>query len=821
MTQPEPPVQDKRVGEAREPAPPSFGRELLDEVLRVARPRGTDPVTHVAELPPQSASPVDWPEWILPELRDHLVDRGITRPYSHQVATAEHAHRGEHVVVSTGTASGKSLGYQLPALSDLARSPRATALYLAPTKALGQDQLESLAALVDAVPALRDIAPATYDGDTPPEARRFIREHSRWIVSNPDMLHLSILGRHGSWTRLLRNLAYVVVDECHSYRGVFGSNVALILRRLDRLARALGASPTFVLASATTADPGEAASRLVGHPVSAVIRDGSPQGGRTVALWEPGLVPNSRGEAGAPVRRAASTDASRIMAALLRQGAHTIAFVRSRAGAESLALRTRDLLSDVGAPTPSDDPWGSDPLDLGLSPAESRDLASRVAAYRAGYLASERRALEKALGDGTLMGVASTSALELGVDISGLDAVISAGFPGTRASFWQQAGRAGRRGQGSLVVLVARDDPLDTYLVHHPEALLGKPVEATVTDPENPVLLDGQLRCAVAEYPMTFAEAERWGATAVLESLAERGLVRRRRAGWYPGVDEGDSHPDVDIRGTGGAQVTIVDGTTGKILGSIDTGRARTQVHPGALYLHMGESYVVDELDLDDKVAIVRPEDPGWTTSAREKVSLDLIDELETLDAGPVQAAFCEVEVTTTVVEFERKDRHGQIIEVAPLDLPSQTLRTKAVMYTVTPKLLRIAGIAEADVPGSLHAAEHAAIGLLPLVATCDRWDIGGLSTDVHPDTGLPTVFVYDGYAGGAGFAERGFRRLATWLSATREAIASCECESGCPSCVQSPKCGNGNNPLDKAGAVRLLAEVAGCLRDAGAEPEG
>ena len=314
---------------------------------------------------------------------------------------------------------------------------------------------------------------------------------------------------------------------------------------------------------------------------------------------------------------------------------------------------------------------------------------------------------------------------------------------------------------------------------------------------------------------MTHAEAEAWDAVGVLESLAERGLVRRRRAGWYPGVDEGDPHPEVDIRGTGGAQVTIVDGSDGRILGSIDTGRARTQVHPGALYLHMGESFVVDELDLVDNVAIVRPEDPEWTTSAREKVSLDLIDELETRDAGPVQASLCEVEVTTQVVEFERRDRYGQILEVAPLDLPPQTLVTKAVMYTVTPKLLRTAGIEEADVPGSLHAAEHAAIGLLPLVATCDRWDIGGLSTDLHPDTGLPTVFVYDGYAGGAGFAERGFRRLATWLAATREAISSCECESGCPSCVQSPKCGNGNNPLDKAGAVRLLQEVVGCLRDA------
>lgn len=812
------------------PGSPTFGRELLDEVLAASQFPGGDPVTHVAELPPSSAVIEQWPTWALPELVEHWKQHGIVAPYAHQVQVAEHARAGQDVVVCTGTASGKSLGYQLPALTDLARSPRATCLYLAPTKALGQDQLESLARLVDAVPALGDIIPATYDGDTPTEARRFIRERSRWIVSNPDMLHLSILGRHTAWTRLLRNLHYIVVDECHSYRGVFGSNVALILRRLDRLARSLGASPTFVLASATTADPAAAASRLVGREVVAVTEDGSPQGGRTVALWEPGLMPGTLGENGAPLRRPASADAAQIMASLLRQGARTITFVRSRAGAESLALRTKELLvdgrrgflpdRDASVPaTAVEDPWGSDPVPAGGVTAPSAadvDLAGRVAAYRAGYLASERRALEKALGDGTLMGVASTSALELGVDISGLDAVVSAGFPGTRASFWQQAGRAGRRGQGSLVVLVARDDPLDTYLVHHPAALLGRPVEATVTDPTNPVLLDGQLRCAVAEYPMTHAEAEAWQAVPVLESLAARGLVRRRRAGWYPGVDEGDPHPEVDIRGTGGAQVMIVDGTDGRILGTIDTGRARTQVHPGALYLHMGESYVVDDLDLEDKVAIVRPEDPGWTTTAREQISLDVLEELETLDAGPVQAALCQVEVTTQVVEYERRNRRGEILEVAPLDLPPTTLVTKAVLYTVTDRLLRTAGIAAADVPGALHAAEHAAIGLLPLVATCDRWDIGGLSTDLHPDTGLPSVFVYDGYAGGAGFAERGFRMLATWLAATGAAIESCECESGCPSCVQSPKCGNGNDPLDKAGALALLREVVGCLRAAG-----
>ncbi len=771
----------------------TYGRELLEHLLdRV--PLDSSPVTHVTDLPAREAGYADWPEWADPGLVEVLRARGVEQPWAHQVATAEHAHAGRHVVVATGTASGKSLGYQLPGLSSLAGDRNASVLYLAPTKALGQDQLSAVISLVDAVPSLAHVAPASYDGDTPTDARRWIRENSRWIVTNPDMLHLSVLGRARQWTRVLRGLRYVVVDECHSYRGVFGSNVALVLRRLDRLARALGAEPTFILASATTSDAGAAATTLVGRPCVEVTTDASPQGGRTVALWEPPLMDGITGENGAPVRRPAPVEASTLMAGLVAEGARTLTFVRSRAGAESTALRARERLIE----------------EHGVRGAE---LASRIAAYRAGYLAEDRRALERGLAEGELVGVASTSALELGVDISGLDAVVSAGFPGTIASFWQQAGRAGRRGQGALVVLVARDDPLDTYLVHHPAALLSRPVEATVTDPRNPVLLAGQLRCAVSERPMSHEEAAEWGATAVLEDLAEAGLVRRRPAGWYPVADDSVPHGEVDIRGTGGSEVVIVDATDGRMLGTIDSVRARSQVHPGALYLHQGESFVVDELSLEDGLALCRPEVPEWTTSAREQVSIDLVESLETVDAGPVTLSLAEVEVTTRVTGYQRRLRGGEILDVVPLDLPETTLATRAVVYTLTPQLLRVAGLEEADWPGALHAAEHAAIGLLPLVATCDRWDIGGVSTALHPDTGLPTVFVYDGYAGGAGFAERGFRRAPTWLGATLDAIRSCECESGCPSCIQSPKCGNGNDPLSKPGAVRLLTEVVGQLR--------
>lgn len=771
----------------------TYGCELLGHLLETL-PRDRSPLTHAADLPARQARFDPWPEWAHPGLVDVLRERGLERPWAHQAATAEHAYAGRDVVVATGTASGKSLGYQLPALSALAADRNACVLYLAPTKALGQDQLASVISLVDEVSDLAHVAPASYDGDTPTDARRFIRENARWIVTNPDMLHLSVLGRSRQWTRILRGLRFVVVDECHSYRGVFGSNVALVLRRLDRLARALGADPTYVLASATTSDPGAAATTLIGRECVEVTDDASPQGGRTVALWEPPLMEGLAGENGAPVRRPAPVEASGLMAGLVAEGARTLTFVRSRAGAESTALRAREqLASEYGT--------------------RGRELAGRIAAYRAGYLADDRRQLERGLAEGDLVGVASTSALELGVDISGLDAVVSAGFPGTIASFWQQAGRAGRRGQGALVVLVARDDPLDTYLVHHPEALLGRPVEATVTDPRNPVLLAGQLRCAVSERPMTHAEAEQWGGTAVLEALAADGLVRRRPAGWYPAADDHAPHAEVDIRGSGGAEVVIVDAVDGRMLGTIDAVRARSQVHPGAVYLHQGESFVVDELDLDDGLALCHPEEPEWTTSAREQVSIDLVETLETVEAGPVTLSWAEVEVTTRVTGYQRRLRGGEILDVPPLDLPATTLATRAVVYTLTPQLLRVAGLEEADWPGALHAAEHAAIGLLPLVATCDRWDIGGVSTALHADTGLPTVFVYDGYAGGAGFAERGFRRAVPWLRATLESIRACGCESGCPSCIQSPKCGNGNDPLSKQGAVTLLTEVVGQLR--------
>lgn len=766
----------------------SFGSELLAAALAGT---ATDerPLRHVAELPPRSGRPHDWPAWAEPDVVKAFADRGIAAPWSHQFAAADLAYAGRHVVVSTGTASGKSLAYQLPVLNALATDPRARVLYLSPTKALGHDQLRAAHALTAAIPRLHEpgfaVAPTAYDGDSPAEVRRFARERSRWLFSNPDMIHLSILRNHARWAVLLRGLRFVVVDECHYYRGVFGSNVAMVLRRLLRLCARYSSVPTVIFASATTDSPGATATELIGLPVQEVTKDGSPQGARTVALWEPALRTDLVGENGAPVRRSAGAEAARVMADLIAEGAQTLTFVRSRRAAELTALGAQARLDDI-AP----------------------ELSRTVASYRAGYLAEDRTALERALAEGRLRGLATTNALELGVDIAGLDAVVLAGFPGTVASFWQQAGRCGRRGQGALVVLIARDDPLDTYLVHNPAALLDKPVERVVIDPTNPYILGPQLLCAATELPLGEAEVRELGATDVADGLVDDGLLRRRSGKYFPAPGL-EPHAAVDIRGSTGGQIVIVEADTGRLLGSTDVGRAPASVHPGAVYLHQGESYVVDSLDTEEGIAFVHAEDPGYATFAREITDIVVTGTGERLAFGPVTLGLVPVRVTHRVVGYLRRLLSGEVIDFIELDMPEHTLATTSVMYTITEDALLRNGIDGTRIPGSLHAAEHAAIGLLPLVASCDRGDIGGLSTAVGPGPdGLPSVFVYDGYPGGAGFAERGFRRARTWLAATAAAIEACECPRGCPSCVQSPKCGNGNDPLDKAGAVQVLRLV-------------
>ncbi|HET6698089.1 MAG TPA: DEAD/DEAH box helicase [Nocardioidaceae bacterium] len=763
----------------------SAARPVVDVVDRLVLPAGrAERLTHLEVLPARAGSRADWPPWAPSALVERWQARGVERPWTHQVRAAEAAYSGRHVVVSTGTASGKSLAYLLPALTSiLARRKRngrrgSTTLYLAPTKALAQDQLASLRALE--VPGL---AAATHDGDSSREERDWCRDHGEYLLTNPDMLHRSMLPGHARWAKFFSALDYVVVDECHHYRGVFGAHVAQILRRLRRVCAAYGSSPTFVLASATVAEPAASASRLTGLEVEAVTEDGSPRGQVALALWEPPFT-SLLGEHGAPVRRSATAEIADLLADLVADGVRTLAFIRSRRGAETVSVSTQRLLQEV-AP----------------------ELAGRVAAYRGGYLPEDRRRLERELRAGRLLGLAATNALELGIDIAGLDAVLLAGFPGTRAALWQQVGRAGRGGQDALGVFVARDDPLDTYLVNHPEALIGAPVEANVFDPDNPYVLGPHLCAAAEERPLTEVDLALFGpmARAGVDALTKAGLLRRRPHGWY-WTDRRRASDLADIRSTGGAPVRLVEAGTGRLLGTVDAASAHGTAHPGAVYLHQGETYLVESLDLDEHVAVVTRADPDYSTSAREVTDIAIVAEQQHVPWGPARVSFGEVSVTHQVVSFLRRAvPSGEVLGEEPLDLPERTLTTKAVWWTLPQATLEEAGVATQDLPGAAHAAEHASIGLLPLFATCDRWDIGGVSTALHPDTGQLTVFVYDGHPGGAGFAERGFEAAADWLAATREAIAGCRCEDGCPSCVQSPKCGNGNNPLVTAEAIALL----------------
>ncbi|MCW2850042.1 MAG: box helicase domain protein [Marmoricola sp.] len=757
--------------------------ETLMERLSGA-PGRDDSLMHLEVVAARAARPAAWPDWLGAPVREAFEGAGVVSPWTHQRAAADLAHTGQHTVVSTSTASGKSLCYLLPGLQAIesSRGPKgqrgASVLYLAPTKALAQDQLAALRRL-----GLPDLRCGTHDGDSTPEMREWTRDHGEYVLTNPDMLHRSLLPGHARWSRFFASLRYVVIDECHHYRGVFGAHVAQIIRRLRRVAALYGARPTFVLASATVAEPEVSAGRLTGLDVVSVTDDGSPRGRMALALWEPPFVPG-RGENGAPTRRSAVSEVADLLTDLVVERVRTLAFVRSRRGAETVALTARRLLGEVDA-----------------------GLVDRVAAYRGGYLPEERRELEQALRSGRLLGLAATNALELGIDISGLDAVLLAGFPGTRAALWQQVGRAGRGARDALGVMVARDDPLDTYLVNHPEALIGQPVEANVFDPDNPYVLGPHLCAAAAESPLTVADLPLFGpgARTAVDALTAGGLLRRRPRGWF-WTDRRRASDLADIRSSGGTPVRLVEDVTGRVLGTVDHSASHGTAHAGAVYVHQGETWLVSELDLDESVAIVVRADPDYSTSAREITDIEILDERASVRWGDAQLSLGSVRVTHQVVSFlKRGVPSGEVIGEEPLDLPERLLQTTAVWWTLPDHVLAESGLAAADLPGAAHAAEHASIGLLPLFATCDRWDIGGVSTALHADTGKLTVFVHDGHPGGAGFSERGFHAAATWLRATREAIASCGCADGCPSCVQSPKCGNQNNPLDKAGAIVLL----------------
>jgi DEAD/DEAH box helicase domain-containing protein len=751
-------------------------------------------------MPGRPGRCLPWPDWVPAELCEGFVRSGVNLPWAHQVAMAEHAHQGRNVIISTPAASGKSLGYLLPALTAVLAGR--TVLYLAPTRALGADQLRTVRAL-----GLPGVRAAVVDGDTPAAEREWARTHAVYLITTPDMLHHLILPRHDRWSGFFTRLAFVIVDECHGYRGVFGSHVGHVLRRVRRVAqhyarrnpggrdgepgergpgRHRRAGPVFLLASATIAEPGSCARLLTGSEAEEVTESAAPRGPLMFGLWEPPLSA-VRGAASAPVRRSATAEAAGLLADLVAHNVRTLAFTRSRHGAEAVALTAKRTLGEADA-----GPGGQ-----------------RVAAYRSGYLPEDRRDLEEALRAGPILGLATTTALELGVNITGLDAVLIVGWPGTRAAVWQQAGRAGRDGQAAVAVLIARDDPLDTYLIHHPQALLDRPVEATVLDPGNPYVLAPHLCAAAAELPLAEADLSLFGPAAVqvAASLVDRGMLRRRGGRMY--WTRRGQGAEAGLRSTGGHPVKIVEVPTGRLVGTVDEPSAHVMVHTGAVYPHQGELYLVTKLDLAQGVALVERTDPGYATSARNTTGIEVTAELRRMSWGPGAVHFGEVDVVRQVTSFTRRNPEtGQPLGEVPLDLPARALHTRAIWWTISPGQRAALLRRSVELSGAAHAAEHTAIGLLPLFASCDRWDIGGVSADLHPATGRLTVFVYDGHEGGAGFAERGFDVAREWLAATREAIAGCECQAGCPSCIQSPKCGSGNDPLSKDGALLLLASL-------------
>ncbi len=730
--------------------------------------RSEEIVFHTEEAP-RDARVVPIPDGLHRKLSEALERRGLTSLYAHQAEAFEAAERGEHVIVSTGTASGKTLAFNLPVLNSLAAQPKNRALYLYPTKALAQDQARALAAL--GVPKVRA---AIYDGDTPSEQRWQIRKWSNLVLTNPDMLHIGVLPHHDRWGDVLSNLRYVVVDEAHVYRGVFGSHVGNVLRRLRRAAAIYGAEPQFLLASATIANPGEQAAALTGLDVRVVSKDAAAHAERTVAFWNPPILDEELGLRASPLG-----DAARILAQLVSAGQRTICFAKSRKAAE---LIHRFACERLDAAT-----------------------AARLSPYRAGYTPEQRREIERRLVGGELLGVTATDALELGIDVGTLDCALSVGFPGTVASLRQQWGRAGRERHG-LAVLVASEDALDQFFMREPELLMNRRVEAAILDHANPRILDGHVRAAAFEAPIDVRDEATLGPEALWRAPLLPDLKKTKAGYIWAGRDFPAAK--VGLRDTTGESFLIVDAESGDVLGSAERERAYSTVHEGAIYLHLGQSYRVLQLDLEARAAIVERFEADYYTQAKKETQTVIDEVLESGRRLGLDLSFGRVSVTEQVVGFQKKAiSDGSSLDVVPLDLPETTFETEAVWYLPEPE--QLASYEEMpQLLGTLHAAEHAMIALLPLWAMCDRWDIGGLSTNVHFQTGRPTIFVYDGHAGGVGLTRRGYDAFEGWVEDTARMLSGCPCERGCPSCVQSPKCGNLNEPLDKAGALSLLERM-------------
>lgn len=735
-------------------------------------------VAHVQRIPARRAWYADLERPLPRQLTRALEAAGIGQFYVHQAEAINAIRRGEDVVVATPTASGKTLIYNVPVVERCMLNWRSRALYLFPTKALAQDQMRALGQLLAG--DLSRIQVGVYDGDTPQAARSDIRRRASILLTNPDMLHLAILPHHQLWSSFFKNLRYIVMDEAHVYRGVFGSQVGCVLRRLRRICAAYGNRPQFIACSATIANPAEHIETLAGVRPVVIDQDGAPQGERTFVLWNPPLVDQVNG-----IRRSANTEASNLFTALVQNSIRNLTFARTRRIAELILRYAQESFQNA-----------------------SPELVPRIAAYRAGYMPEERRALEQALFGGKLLGLVTTSALELGIDVGHLDATVLVGYPGTIASMWQQAGRAGRGEKQSLTILIAQDSPIDQYFMRHPNELFDRTHEAALSDPGNRYVLQQHLPCAAYEVPLRPEDEDLFGGSYVeaMVQLEESGELTYRSDRWF---QTGEDYPArrVGLRSAGGRRILLVDTThDNQVIEEMDAATAHFRVHPGAVYLHQGASYVVSELDWREGLALARPMDVDYYTQPRELNNITIVRSLRHHEL-PLCVAYCgQVRVVSHVVGYARKKQFSdEVLSNEPLDLPPQTFETMAVWWDLPPEMAYLVSREGLDLAGGLHAVEHASISMLPLLAMCDRLDLGGVSTVRHPDTERPLICVYDAYPGGVGLAERGFEALEAWWTATLEAIRNCPCTSGCPSCIHSPKCGNNNEPLDKGAAIHIL----------------
>ncbi len=714
----------------------------------------------------------EMPGTLAASVRDALEQSGVDRLYSHQARSFELAEAGNNVVVTTASASGKSLCFNLPVLNELAVSDKSRALYLYPTKALTQDQIRKLQAL-----KLPFVRPGVYDGDTPSDHRPQIRRRSNILLTNPDMLHVGILPHRDAWQDFFFNLRYVVVDEAHGYRGVFGSHMANVMRRLRRVCAIYGSEPQFLLTTATIANPIELATSLTGLDFELIDRNGSPRGERQIVFWNPPFVDEALG-----IRKSVFTEAATLFTDLLLRRVRTIVFTRTRKGTELVYKYAVQRLEEA------------DP-----------SLVDAISPYRGGYTPGQRREIEAGLFGGKLLGAVSTSALELGIDVGGIDAVISATFPGTVASLWQQWGRAGRGAQSSLAVYMAGQDALDQFFMAHPDELLERDVESAILDFQNEQIFAGHLGAAAFEAPLEPADEKFFGPglPAAVSALVQQGRLRAQN-GTHIWARPDFPAASVHLRSSSADSFTIVVEGTGAVLGEVEAERAFVFVYPGAIYMHLGETWQVRKLDLEGRVALVRPIIADYYTQPKKETMVEIEERLMVRSSCGVELSFGKVLATEHVVAYQKKQlSDNQVLELVELDLPQQSFYTEGFWFALPDGIT--GRVAPPDLLGALHAAEHGLIALLPLFAMCDRWDIGGLSTDMHWQTGGPSIFVYDGHPGGIGITRKGFGSFEELVAGTVKLIAACRCEEGCPSCIQSPKCGNLNEPLSKTGAIELL----------------